>query len=72
MIPELDGNVKEFWDFSELTQFGATGDPPQGNPDKGRCDAGRAGRLSRQLHERAPCVRLGSQSTRATLNGRLA
>jgi creatinine amidohydrolase len=27
MIPELDGNVKEFWDFSELTQFGATGDP---------------------------------------------
>jgi creatinine amidohydrolase len=35
MIPELDGNVKEFWDFSELTQFGATGDPRKATQTKG-------------------------------------
>jgi creatinine amidohydrolase len=35
MIPELDGNVKEFWDFSELTKFGATGDPRQATKKKG-------------------------------------
>ena len=35
MVPELDGNVKEFWDFSELTGYGATGDPSKATLAKG-------------------------------------
>jgi creatinine amidohydrolase len=35
MIPELDGNVKEFWDFSEITRLGATGDPRKATKKKG-------------------------------------
>ncbi len=35
MVPEVDGNVKEFWDFSELTAYGATGDPTKATLEKG-------------------------------------
>ena len=34
-IPELDSNVKLVWNFQELTDFGASGDPAKGTREKG-------------------------------------
>ncbi len=36
MIPEVDANVKEMWDFSELTDHGATGAPEKATREKGQ------------------------------------
>ncbi len=36
MIPEVESNVKELWDFSELTEYGATGAPEKATKEKGR------------------------------------
>ncbi|ABC24523.1 creatininase family protein [Rhodospirillum rubrum] len=36
MIPEVDENVKELWDFSELTDYGATGAPEKATREKGQ------------------------------------
>ncbi|WP_272700455.1 creatininase family protein [Desulfovibrio sp. Fe33] len=34
-IPEMDNNVKLIWNFEELTQFGASGDPTKATAAKG-------------------------------------
>jgi len=36
MVPEVDNNVNLVWNFSELTEFGATGSPELASPEKGR------------------------------------
>jgi len=36
MIPEMDPNIKLIWNFEELTDYGATGAPEKGNPEKGK------------------------------------
>jgi creatinine amidohydrolase len=36
MIPEMDSNVKLVWNFSELTDFGASGAPEKATAEKGR------------------------------------
>jgi creatinine amidohydrolase len=35
MIPDVDRNVKEYWHFSELTGYGASGDPTKATVAKG-------------------------------------
>jgi creatinine amidohydrolase len=35
MIPDMDNNVKLVWNFSELTNFGASGAPEKATPEKG-------------------------------------
>lgn len=35
MIPEMDSNVKLIWNFSELTDFGASGAPEKATAEKG-------------------------------------
>ncbi|WP_027362444.1 creatininase family protein [Desulfospira joergensenii] len=35
MIPEMDSNVKLVWNFSELTDLGASGAPEKATPEKG-------------------------------------
>lgn len=35
MIPEMDGNVKLIWNFSELTDLGASGAPEKATAEKG-------------------------------------
>ncbi len=35
MIPDMDSNVKLVWNFSELTDFGASGAPEKATPEKG-------------------------------------
>ncbi|NOX35746.1 MAG: creatininase family protein [Deltaproteobacteria bacterium] len=36
MIPEMDSNVKLIWNFSELTDFGASGAPEKATVEKGQ------------------------------------
>lgn len=36
MIPEMDSNVKLVWNFSELTDFGASGAPEKATAEKGQ------------------------------------
>jgi creatinine amidohydrolase len=36
MIPQMDPNVKLVWNFEELTDYGASGAPEKGTPEKGR------------------------------------
>jgi creatinine amidohydrolase len=36
MIPEVDANVREYWHFSELTGYGASGDPTKATLEKGQ------------------------------------
>lgn len=35
MIPDMDPNIKLIWNFQELTDYGATGAPEKGTPEKG-------------------------------------
>jgi len=36
MLPEMDSNVKLIWNFSELTDFGASGAPEKATAEKGQ------------------------------------
>ena len=36
MIPDMDPNIKLIWNFEELTDFGASGDPTKATAEKGR------------------------------------
>jgi len=36
MIPEMDDNVKLVWNFSDLTNLGASGAPEKATPEKGQ------------------------------------
>jgi len=36
MIPDMDPNIKLIWNFSELTDYGASGAPEKGTAEKGR------------------------------------
>ncbi len=36
MIPDMDSNVKLIWNFSELTDFGASGAPEKATAEKGQ------------------------------------
>ncbi|MFY9303618.1 MAG: creatininase family protein, partial [Atribacterales bacterium] len=35
IVPDLPGNLDIKWKFSEITPYGATGDPTKGTPEKG-------------------------------------
>jgi creatinine amidohydrolase len=36
MVPEMDPHVKLIWNFEELTDYGASGAPEKGSPEKGQ------------------------------------
>ena len=36
MIPKMDTNIKQIWNFQELTDLGASGAPEKGTAEKGR------------------------------------
>ena len=36
MIPQMETNIKQIWNFQELTDYGASGAPEKGTVEKGR------------------------------------